>query len=78
MTSPNVLLNKSRDMKILYAIPVMFLLSGCFYQGVPKFIIDKSEELCKSDGGITEIYSIFNGTYGVKCANGKYVHIGLE
>lgn len=54
-------------MKILYVIPVMFMLSGCLYQDVPKFIISKSEEICADHEGIWEITSFFEGTYVVKC-----------
>lgn len=58
-------------MKILYAIPVMFILSGCFYQDVPKFIIDKSEQVCAEHGGIWEITSVFDTTYHVTCGDGS-------
>lgn len=63
-------------MKILYTIPAMFILSGCFYQDVPKFIIDKSEQICAEHGGVWEITSYPVGRYSTICGDGFGIDVG--
>ena len=57
-------------MKTVILCLSLLFLSGCFYQDVPSYVIDKGNEICKEKGGIYEVTSWFDDRYTITCQDG--------
>ena len=67
-------------MKCLSVLPAL-LLTGCFYQTVNQFDIERASKACGGVEKIVEISSTFLGGESALCKNGKknYLHkVGVE
>lgn len=58
-------------MKYLILISCLSL-TGCFYQTVDQFDIQRAKNLCGGIDKIVEIESTFGGKESALCVNGKY------
>lgn len=59
--------------KILIALLLPVFLSGCLYQTVNMFDLQRAAWACKDKGGIFEVWANFAGDEGVTCVNGTSV-----
>lgn len=61
--------------KLFLLLSVLFL-SGCMYQSVSQFDIDRANATCEDKKGVIEVYSYFYGTEIVRC--GDNIIYGLK
>ena len=61
--------------RVILAVVMTVALSGCFYQTVNQYDIERAAKICGSIENIVDITSRMDGLESVICHNGEKYHL---
>lgn len=61
--------------KLIIPVGIALSLSGCYYQSVNQYDIQRAIKICKNVEDVAEIDAYSTGVETVTCMNGKYLSL---